>query len=286
MASPFDYRFRVRADECDSLGHVNNTVYIRHLQQATFDALGTVDDDAFWSARKLAVQYHAPARNGDELSVATSVLDADHWLVVSGHEVMGCGKAVPIVSARIEWDCHDRSTRSPRRIPEHCLSLAQAGMRGPLKPFVLPRDNGALPFHWRHRVRLYELDISGRVGMAVYFNWLEEATYRAANVAGWPIERMQAENFIIFQYRHDAEFFEGASLGDEIEIVSRLTSVRRIRGTWIHEIIRPATETLLMRDYSTGAFLDWRGRIKPAPHGMMEALVQGEPTDSDRIPRR
>ncbi len=61
----------------------------------------------------------------------------------------------------------------------------------------------------------------------------------------------------------------------------RLISVRRIRGTWIHEIVRPVTSTLLMRDYSTGAFLDWEGRIKPAPNAMMEALVQGEPADTD-----
>ncbi len=120
MASAFDYRLRVRADECDSLGHVNNAVYIRHLQQATFDALGTVNEDIFWNARRLAVQYHAPARYGDELSVATWVIDADDSLVVSGHEVTGSGKAEPVVSARIEWDCLDRldsaSAPCPRKL--------------------------------------------------------------------------------------------------------------------------------------------------------------------------
>ena len=30
-----------------------------------------------------------------------------------------------------------------------------------------------------------------------------------------------------------------------------------------------------MRDYSTGAVLDWKGKIKPAPTAMMEALVTG-----------
>ncbi len=282
MSSAFEYRHRVRADECDSLGHANNSVYIRHLQQATFDALCTAGEDTFWCARKLSVQYHAPARCGDELSVATRVIDADDSVVVSGHEVTGRGNAEPVVSARIEWDCRDRSAGSPRRVPERCIALAHPDMPLPLKPFAPPRDNGAHPFRWRHRVRLYELDVMSRVGTPVYFNWLEEATFWAANVVGWPLERMKDEDSITFQYRHDAEFFEGASQGDEIEIVSRLISVKPIRGTWVHEVFRPVTKTLLMRDYSTGAFLDWKGTIKPAPTAMMEALVRGEPGDSNR----
>ncbi len=66
---------------------------------------------------------------------------------------------------------------------------------------------------------------------------------------------------------------------DEIEIVSRLIEVRRVRGTWIHEVFLRTTNALLMRDYSTGAFLDWRGYIKAAPTDMMEALLLGEPMD-------
>ncbi len=131
-------------------------------------------------------------------------------------------------------------------------------------------------------MRLYELDVTSRVGTAVYFDWLQEATFWAANVVGWPLERMKDEDFITLQYRHDAEFFEVATQGDEIEIVSRLISVKPIRGTWVHEVFRPVTKTLLMRDYSTGAFLDWKGKIKPAPTVMMEALVRGEPGDTNR----
>jgi acyl-CoA thioesterase FadM len=86
---------------------------------------------------------------------------------------------------------------------------------------------------------------------------------------------MRANDFITLQYRHDAEFFEPAQEGDEIEVISRLIEARRVRGTWVHEIRRAGTDTLLMRDYSTGAFLDWSGRVRAAPAGMMEALIQG-----------
>jgi len=271
-----DYRLRVRADECDSLGHVNNAVYIRHLQQATLDALSAPNiGEAFWNVRTLAIEYHAPAGCGDELAVTTGLIDSDDRRLVCGYRVTRSAEPVPVVSAQIEWDYRDRATQAPRPLPDTYRALPEGSMAASLKPWVAPGDNGAHPFRWRHRVRRYELDLTNRVGTAVYFNWLEEATFRAANVVGWSLQRMQAEDFITFQYRHDAEFLAGASIGDEIEIVSRLIKVQRIRGTWIHELFQSATNTLLMRDYSTGAFLDWNGNIKAAPTEMMEALVLG-----------
>lgn len=113
--------------------------------------------------------------------------------------------------------------------------------------------------------------------MAGYFNWLEEATFRAANIAGWPLERMREDDFIAFQYRHDVEFFQSIGYPDEVDIVSRLVDVRRARGTWIHEVFAVGDGALLMRDHSTGASLRWDGRLRPVPAEMMEALRRGEP---------
>ena len=281
MGSVSNYRFRVRADECDSLGHVNNAVYIRHLQQATFDAVGAVSTgDAFWDMRTLAIQYHGPARYRDELNVTTWVIDADDLRIVCGYRVTRGAEAAPLVSAQVVWDYRDTATQNRRRVPETLLAAPESNMPAPLKSFVVPPDNGARPFRWRHRVRSYELDWTNRVGTAVYFNWVEEATFCAANAVGWSLERMQAENFVTFQHRHDAEFLGSASTSDEIEIVSRLIDVRRVRGTWIHEVFQRATNAVVLREYSSGAFLDWDGHIKAAPTEMMEALLRGEPSGS------
>jgi len=48
-------------------------------------------------------------------------------------------------------------------------------------------------------VRRYEVDLSQGVNLAVYFNWLAEATFRTAHITGWTMERMRAENFITLQ---------------------------------------------------------------------------------------
>ena len=132
MGSVFEYPFRARTDECDSLGHVNNAVYFRHLQQATFDALGSVDEDTFWNTRKLAIQYHGPVRYGDEVRIATWVIDADDSLVVSGHEVTLRGKIAPVVSDRmglprpINWPSAPRSRELHRPGRGSCVGAAQA----------------------------------------------------------------------------------------------------------------------------------------------------------------
>jgi len=65
-----------------------------------------------------------------------------------------------------------------------------------------------------------------------------------------------------------------------IEIVSRLIEIRRVRGTWLHEVYRVATNTLILRDYSTGAFLDWEGDVRAGPAEMLEALTHGEPIEA------
>jgi len=251
----------VRAYECDSLGHVNNAVYLQYLQHATFDAFGASQD-----ARKLSIEYHTPAKDRDELKIESWVLNGAEARVTCGYEIARVADHAPVVRAQIEWQMRDDPARALNADPRVA----------PLKPFAPPTDNAARPFRWRHTVRRYELDSMNHVALAAYFNWLEEATYQYAERVGWGIARLKQENFIVLQRRHDAEFFQPAQYGDEIELVSRLIKVERVRGIWIHEMFRRGTPTLLLRDYSTGAFLDWDGNIKPALAPMMDALLRGE----------
>ncbi len=256
----------MRAYECDSLGHVNNAVYLGYLEQTTLDAYhGASDDPPALEPRTLAIEYKTPARYGDELEIVTWQSGQADGAPQLGYEIRRVADAAPVVHAQIEWmglgnlELHAGSERPL-----------------PLKPFTPARDNGARPWLWRHAVHRYEIDRTQGASLMAYFNWLEEATFRTAHLSAWSMERLRAENFITLQYRHDAEFFAPAHNGDPIEITSRLFDVRRVRATWIHEIHRTPDRTLLLRDYSTGAFMDWQGNLRAAPPGMMERLVQGE----------
>ncbi len=272
---------RVRDYECDAHGHLSNTIYFQYLQQVTLDAMGVVNDgDAFWNVRRLAMEYQAPARYGDVLQIMTWASDADESRVVRNYHVTSGTGRVPIVRAQFEWDYRDYATRSVRPVPEEQRTGQTVEAPAPLKPFTPPGDNGARPFRWLHTVPRYELDSTNRVGLAVYFQWLEAAFFDATGSAGWTIKKMCTENFVPVQYRHDAEFFDAALDGDEIEIASRLIEIERVRGTWLHEVYRTATNTLIMRDYSTGAFLDWDGNIRAGPREILEALTRSESAES------
>lgn len=281
----FTDELRVRTYDCDSLGHVNNAVYVQWLQQLTLDAakaVGLYDPSVVWLPQVLTVEYRAPARDGDALTLATWVLESDHERLTRVYHIRRAngdvnGSEAHVASARIEWLWCDHT--SGQLLPMPILPIAASReTQTSFKPFTTPEDNGSHRYRLQHTVRRYELDGTGQVGIAAWFRWLEEATIRATEAASWPLARMREIDFMSFQRRHDTTFFAPAQpihAGDELEIISRLAEVRRIRGMWLHEVYQAHSGVLLMRDYSTGAFVTWGGQVRNAPMDMMTDLLKG-----------
>lgn len=271
-------RLRVRAHECDSLGHVNNAVYLQYLQEATLDLLGDHEGDATpRNGRTVSVEYHAPARPGDALRIATWVVAGHDSGLTCLYRISHESDGGDVATARISWSVSGPSNPGCVHTASRSLLCASADeMPVTPRPFIAPPDNGARPFIWRTRVRRYELGLNGSVGLATYFNWLEEATFRAAEVVSWPLKRMRNADLVIVQHRHDAEVVGSLSAGDEVEVASRLLAVRRVRGTWEHLVRRLADGALVLRDYSTGAFLTNHGSVRTLPPELVTALQAGE----------
>ena len=264
----FTAPLRVRHHECDSYGHVNNAVYPQYLAQLTLDAHAVAAQDADqWSIRRLAIEFHTPAVYGDTLTAETYLTNVEGGQLTHAYRVTRPADERLVIAARAVWSAPPQPPRTP----------AADTSSSPLKPFSPPTDNGALPFIWQHQVARYEVGAAGRVPPWIYLNWLEEATFSASGRAGWSIERMLDHDLVILQYRHDAEFLADASLGQTVEIVSRLIEVKRVRGTWLHEVFAVSPRVLLMRDFSTGVFLDREGHIRAAVAPMMADLTRGEP---------
>jgi acyl-CoA thioester hydrolase len=280
-----DELLRVRTYDCDSLGHVNNAVYVQWLQQLTIDAakaVGLNDPSVVWWPQALTVEYRAPARDGNVLALATWVLESEHEHLTRGYHIRHengdvNGIEAHVASARIEWLWRDRKSGQPRSMPILPTSVSSE-VQPQLKSFSPPNDNTSHWYRWQHNVRRYELDGTGQVGIAAWFRWLEEVTFRATEAAGWSLARMREIDFMSFQRRHDTTFFAPAQpihVGDELEIISRLAGVRRIHGMWLHEVYQAQSGVLLMRDYSTGAFVTWSGQVRSAPMDMMTDLLKG-----------
>ncbi|RME49348.1 MAG: hypothetical protein D6791_00975 [Chloroflexi bacterium] len=286
MTHVYTRSFRVRGYECDALGHLNNAVYQHYCEQASIEA----SEDAgypmdwyethgtAWVIRRMSIEYLQSVVAGDVLEVTTWVSGWRGVRAQREYEMRWQADSALVARASAEWVYLDRATGRPRRIPSEVADLIGAGGERVVRPYRLPAQGvEAGTFRWRHQVKRYELDAMQHVNNAVYLNWVEEAKFRAAEAAGWPVERMRAENFVTVQIRHDTEYLLPARYGDEIEIVSRLYDLRRVRGTWLHEIYRVGGGELLARNYSTGAFLNLEGRPMPAPPAMLDALLRGEP---------
>lgn len=261
----FTDSIRVLVYDCDFMGHVNNAVYVRYLQQVTTDGFaqrGLIPPDV---VQKLSIQYQTFARYGDRLGVSAWMVESGQDRLLLGYRVVREVDDAPVVSAEIAW----HYAGSPQD------DAKDIGVRA-IRPLNLYQEESSAYAHRSgHVVRSYELDQAGRVQDSIYFNWLEHATLQAAAGVGWPQERLDAAGAAIIQYRHDAEFFEAARGADEVEIISRLVATRRASGTWLHDVVRAADGTHLMRDYSTGVWMNASGGVCLAPDGMMEACVAG-----------
>ncbi len=185
----FTDALRVRSYECDSLGHVNNAVYLQWLQQLTSDAAhaaGLDDVSATWTPRTLAIEYHAPARDGDALALATWMIEPGENSVTRGYKIHRLDGEAQVASARIRWAWRDRTSGQPHPLPSlPTITSTSATSRNGLpvfRSFTAPDDNGSGAFRWRHTVHRYELDGAGQVGIAAWFHWLEEATFRAVSI--------------------------------------------------------------------------------------------------------
>ncbi len=253
-------RVSVRWDDCDRFGHVNNAAYLA-LFRAALDRLLpelTGQTAGVGRLRWADLAYREPTPRGTEAAVELQLVAAEPLLVVRG-VLLAEGR--PRVEADLGWAPGPRDDTAEPASP--ALPLPERDARG-------------LPFRWRHAVRTYELGDDRAVRPTVIMQWFEHSVFRGAGIVGWSRERMEAADFVTLVVAHRVRLAAPAVEGDEVEIASRLIDLRRVSGTWLHEA-RRVDGTLLATDHNRGAFLDLAGRIRPAPPGLMAALLGGEP---------
>jgi acyl-CoA thioester hydrolase len=138
--------FRVRFNECDPLGHVNNAVYLNYLEQTAIDHAAIVgwssaelqrEAGAVFVARRHEIEYLRPATEGTLLQVRTwpgemsgargnrhyeiGRVDGDPTALVdrllTPAELGPLPRAQLIVRAKTEWAFMNVTTGRPTRIP-------------------------------------------------------------------------------------------------------------------------------------------------------------------------
>ena len=123
---PYQYKIEVRGDDIDELGHVNNVVYVRwvqevaaaHWEHAAPTALKT---KYAWVVLRHEIDYKNPAFLKDDITGYTWVGE-HHGAKFDRFVRIQCESKV-LAEAKTSWCLLDAKSFRPIRIPDEILEL-------------------------------------------------------------------------------------------------------------------------------------------------------------------
>lgn len=125
-SQPFTLELSVDSSDIDELGHVNNAVYLRWLEQCAWrhsQTLGLGLDEYRHLDRAMVVLRHeidylAAAYQGDDIVVATWIVESDHRLRLTRHfQILRPADQLTLLRARSTFVCIELSSGKARRMP-------------------------------------------------------------------------------------------------------------------------------------------------------------------------
>ncbi|MEY3459312.1 MAG: hypothetical protein RL215_2469 [Planctomycetota bacterium] len=131
MPEVFEYPVLATQTDTDQVGHVNNVVYLRWLQDAAVahSAAQGWPPDAWtrlgsgWVARSHFIEYSSPAFPNDQLLIRTWVVDMKR--VTSKRRYVILRGEHTLVRAETQWAFVSFSSLQPCRIPEQVATAFQ-----------------------------------------------------------------------------------------------------------------------------------------------------------------
>lgn len=128
--NPFLLEKTVVADDIDIMGHTNNVVYLKWLEQVAWahsNALGLG-----WAvyeklnralvARRHELDYLAATFEGDELILSTWIIQNDGRTgVTRAYQVIRLADQKTVLRGRTRWVCIDIQTGKPKRMPQEFI---------------------------------------------------------------------------------------------------------------------------------------------------------------------
>ncbi|MGQ0600972.1 MAG: thioesterase family protein [Anaerolineales bacterium] len=266
--------FAVRHYELDGYGHVNNTVYLRYLQEAAIQASTAagygperyVALNRAWHVHDTEIEYLRALKYGDTVNVRTWVADFSSVRSRRMYELFRAGNDELVARAYSDWVFLDTTTGRPAPIlPELRLAFfpdgeARAVLKRDRFPEPPPPPPGA--FVMRRRAEWRDMDVEGHVNNATYLAYIGECAYQAAAALGWPAERTWAEGFGILARRHRIQYLQPAVYDDELEISTYLFDVGGASATRHFRLARVNDGALIARVNSLYVWVD-RATLRP-----------------------
>jgi acyl-CoA thioester hydrolase len=118
---PYEIRFPVLPSDIDELGHVNNIVYLRWVQEAAvahWQSAATEDQQSqiLWVIRRHEIDYKLSARLGDEIIARTWVGEAEEILFERHTEIFRASDRKTLAKARTLWIPINSKSGRPLRV--------------------------------------------------------------------------------------------------------------------------------------------------------------------------
>ena len=117
---PFEVKIHVTPNDIDQLGHVNNVIYLRWVQDAAaahWNTLATpeLQKELAWVVLRHEINYHKPGFLEDNIIARTWVGETEGFRSVRFVEIYN-DKEVLLVSASTTWCLIDPVSGRPKKI--------------------------------------------------------------------------------------------------------------------------------------------------------------------------
>lgn len=125
---PFELKIEVRPEDIDRLGHVNNIVYLRWVQDAAvahWRRIAPPEDQRtlLWVIRRHEIDYKRPAMPGDTVIARTWVGEASRFAFDRHTETLRSPDRTVLAVARTVWCPLDRKTGRPTDVSPEIRAL-------------------------------------------------------------------------------------------------------------------------------------------------------------------
>lgn len=127
-AQRYEIEIEILPEDIDQMGHVNNVVYLRWVQDAAaahWRCAAPMEDRAnlLWIVLRHEIDYRRPAVTGDELTASTWVGKASRLSFDRFTEIRRASDGVLVARARTVWCPIDRQTGRPTEVSKTVRAL-------------------------------------------------------------------------------------------------------------------------------------------------------------------
>ena len=261
-------QFRIRSYECDAHGHLNNANYARFMQETAFDATSSAgyglaryaQMQRQWLVRATGMEFLQPLHYDDQIEINTWISDFRRASSRRQYEFRRVGSGEVTTRGWTDWVFIDTTSQRPVSIPTQLAGdFFPEGVPAefpprPAFPEAPPAPSGA--FCMRRQVQWNDIDTLQHVNNAVYLNYITECSMQSLAACGWSWQRLYQLGLAVFLRRCQIQYLLPALLGEELEIQTWISNLRRVSAERHYTIRRTSDGALLARAQTYSAWVD------------------------------